>query len=165
MCRDGRITEKLESPCLAIEKEQKLIDIGNKIAPHAIWEKYDITNIKEVSKMLEKHSHKYDQIIANPPWELAYWVIYLSYQLLKINPSSYMIMLLPCDYFTSTKKRRDIFHEMNIHIVKEYLVCRWNYLEYDTKTAPRIGTDAIFVISIHKGITQPVMYETEWLFP
>ena len=38
------ITKRLEPPRIAFEKDQELIDIGNKMVPQAEWLQFDLTD-------------------------------------------------------------------------------------------------------------------------
>ena len=162
---DGAITKTLEPPCIAVEKDKKLIDIGQKIAPQAKWLQYDLTKWYDIQQLLLQHKHKFSQVISNPPWELGYWTILLAYQLLKYDKPAYLIILLPSDFFIATERKRQIFHQLKINIIKQYLVGRWNYLKDIPKSSPRIGTDSIFIISNQTTANKTVQFDTEWLLP
>ena len=160
---DGRITQKLPLPNIAVEKESHLIQKGTEIAPKTKWIQQDLINYETIHKFIYNHKETYEIIIANPPWEYTFWTIVMSQHLLKDIPTARLILLIPSDYFVSTENKRKLFKKLNIKIERQYQVGRWNYLEDLPTTNARIGTDSIFVLKINGNTTSSLTYTTEWL--
>ena len=160
---DGRITEQIKYKCNAFEKQNKLITIGKQKVPQTEWYEIDLTNKSQISHIMLTHKHKYTQVISNPPWEYGFWCIWLAYQLIQQRSDCFIIILLPSDFFVATKKKRQLFKYLQINIVKQYMVGRWNYLQDIHKSSARIGTDSIFVISAMPAKHPELKYETEWI--
>ena len=159
---DGRITTHLPSPLVAVDFNDTLINTAKQTITHAQWIKQDLVSFKTIHLFLAKHSHKYTQVISNPPWEYGFWTILLAKHLLTKNKNSKLIILLPSDFFTATAKKRKLFEDLQVHIERQYEVGRWNYLADLPKTSTRIGSDSIFVISTQYKKTSRVIYPTEW---
>lgn len=147
MAGNGNITQWLPGyHILAVEKNKLRYESGKRCCQRATWLNCDIFSQYFIKNYVFK-CKPFDIVISNPDFEYGFAAIYVGLLMIRGNPKSKLIYLLPMDFFNGTEIRRRLYKICNFHIECVHSVGRWNYYkDRYFKSFPKIHCDGIFII-------------------
>ena len=99
----------------------------------------DMTDIEVIRYLLNQK--RFDSIVSNPPFHLAFEALALAQYLVK--PDGVVMFLLPSAFFASSTTRQRLYDDdLDLIIVKELVVGRWDYFGNGTRKAT---PDSVFI--------------------
>lgn len=135
---DGAITNHIDGrvTCLEVDAD-RLAKIKPKKARRI---RGDMMDERVVEHLLTLG--KFDNVVSNPPFHLAFEALVLAQHLLRRNGKA--IFLLPTEFFTSTLTRRKLYANLRgLSIHTQICVGRWDYYGCGKK---RATSDAVYIL-------------------
>ena len=127
MAGNGNITQWLPGyHILAVEKNKLRYESGKRCFQRATWLNCDIFTQYFIKNYVFK-CKPFDIVISNPDFEYGFAAVYVGLLMIRGNPNSKLIYLLPMDFINGSDIRRRLYRICNFHIEKVYSVGRWNY--------------------------------------